>query len=145
MSEHLTEAFGFNVGQAVRMLCECSGDDCEGTYHRVEAGAEGTIDSIERFANDQGVNITVVIVTGKRDQNGEMLTIVNSFDELDGPPSKFFEAAKPDVYHLSQDDVQRIIAALMVMEDSDAELGHPEEAQKSRELAARLKAASGGN
>ena len=74
-----------------------------------------------------------------------MLTIVNSFDELDGPPSKFFEAAKPDVYHLSQDDVQRIIAALMVMEDSDAELGHPEEAQKSRELAARLKAASGGN
>ena len=33
-----------------------------------------------------------------------MLTIVNSFDELDVPPSKFFEAAKPDVYHLSQDD-----------------------------------------
>ena len=59
MSEHLTEAFGFSVGQAVRMLCECSGDDCDGTYHRVEAGAEGTIDSIERFANDQGVNITV--------------------------------------------------------------------------------------
>ena len=145
MSERLTEAFGFSVGQAVRMVCECSGDDYEGTYHLVGVGAEGTIDSIERFANDQGVNITVVIVTGKRDQNGEMLTIVNSFDELDGPPSKFFEAAKPDVYHLSQDDVQRIIGALMVMEDSDAELGHPEEAQKSRELAARLKAASGGN
>jgi hypothetical protein len=35
--------------------------------------------------------------------------------------------------------------ALMTMEDSDAELGHPEEAQKSRELAARLKATSGGN
>ena len=68
MSEHLTEAFGFSVGQAVRMLCECSGDDCDGTYHQVEAGAEGTIDSIERFANAQGVNITVVVSRQQRDR-----------------------------------------------------------------------------
>jgi hypothetical protein len=35
---------------------------------QVEAGAEGTIDSIERFANAQGVNITVVVSRQQRDR-----------------------------------------------------------------------------
>ncbi|WP_024516988.1 hypothetical protein [Bradyrhizobium sp. Tv2a-2] len=86
----LKEAFGFSVGQAVRMLCDCSGEDHEGAYQEVEPGAKGTIDSIERYAGDQGITITVVIDTGKRDKDGDPITIVNVFDETDGPPSQFF-------------------------------------------------------
>jgi hypothetical protein len=94
MAETLTEAFGFKVGQRVRMLVETMGCDHESEEHTVPAGAIATIDSIDRYDNNQGINFTVVIpVPGKDDE----YNIVNCFDELDGLPSKFFEPAEGSV------------------------------------------------
>jgi hypothetical protein len=51
-------------------------------------GTEAFVDSIDRYDNDQGVVVTVVIwVDSSRGQ-----AIVNAFDELDGPIEQFVEA-----------------------------------------------------
>ncbi|WP_439398549.1 hypothetical protein ACRQ5Q_14670 [Bradyrhizobium sp. PMVTL-01] len=88
--EELKEAFGFRVGQFVTMTCISKGEDHEGTEHTVAPGGKGKIDRIERLPAPQGINITVVIETGKFDADGDMLYIVNSFDEEDGHPTAFF-------------------------------------------------------
>mgnify|MGYP005815072263 CR=1 FL=1 len=90
MAEFLNDALGFAKGQGVTMLCDCSGDDHEGTFHTVPAGANGTIDSIVRYPS-QGITFTVVIETTARDAEGDICYIVNSFDETDGKPNQFFK------------------------------------------------------
>ena len=91
--QQLKEANGFSRGQAVIMLCETSGDDHDGNYQTVPAGAAATIDSIRRYAGAQGVGFTLVIDTGKLNAGGDHLYIVNEFDEADGDPARFFRAA----------------------------------------------------
>lgn len=91
-SMSLKEADGFSVGQSVTMLVCSAGDDCEGTYHELQPGAKATIDSIVRFQPPQNVAFTVVIETGVRDRNGEMLYIVNTFDDTNGGAAASFKA-----------------------------------------------------
>jgi hypothetical protein len=79
----------FYRGQLVTLRVATSGDDCEGTFQEVPSGATGTIDEIAVYPWPQGVSVTVVIDTGKRDANGETLTIVNVFDEDGGPLTDF--------------------------------------------------------
>jgi hypothetical protein len=39
----------------------------------------------------------------------------------------------------TQDELDRIVAALIAMQDSDNELGHPDEAQKSLDLINKIR------
>ncbi|WP_316196684.1 hypothetical protein [Bradyrhizobium sp. SZCCHNS3053] len=88
MGELLKEWHGFTPGQDVVLLEETIGDDHEGIEHTMPAGAIGTVDHIERYTNDQGVAVHVIIwVNNERDRS-----IVNVFDEMDGPITNFLKA-----------------------------------------------------
>jgi hypothetical protein len=88
MPDLLKEWHGFVPGQDVKLLIETMGADHEDIEHTMPAGSVGTVDHIERYTNDQGVAVTVVIwVNSERDRS-----IVNVFDELDGPIENFLEA-----------------------------------------------------
>jgi hypothetical protein len=94
----LREAFGYRTGQRVRMLRQCTGADHNDIEHTVEPGAIGTIDRIEHLTSPQGICFHIVIPVyhqGKVQydpKDDDARFIVNVFDELDGSPSKFFEA-----------------------------------------------------
>ncbi|WP_439357928.1 hypothetical protein [Bradyrhizobium sp. DASA03007] len=88
MPDLLKEWHGFVPGQDVELLIETMGADHEDIEHTMPTGAVGTVDHIERYTNDQGVAVTVVIwVNSERDRS-----IVNVFDELDGPINNFIKA-----------------------------------------------------
>lgn len=89
MGELLQEWHGFKRGQEVTTLVETKGADFSDTEYTMPAGAEGFIDDIERYDNDQGVVVTVVIKTSSDDPESY---IVNAFDELDGPIANFIKA-----------------------------------------------------
>jgi predicted RNA-binding protein with TRAM domain len=88
MSE-LKEWQGFRSGQKVELLIETKGDDHDGIEHTVPPGATGFIDHIERYDNDQGVVVAVVIKTNSDNPESH---IVNHFDEKDGPIENFLKA-----------------------------------------------------
>lgn len=88
MAERLDQWRGLTPGQKVKTLIETKGADHEDIEHTMPPGTEGFVDSIERYTNDQGVVVTVVIwVDSSRGRS-----IVNAFDELDGPIENFVEA-----------------------------------------------------
>lgn len=88
MSKQLKDWRGFTPNQKVKTLIETKGADHEDVEHTMPPGTEGFIDNIERYSNDQGVVVTVVIwVDSSRGR-----AIVNAFDELDGPIENFLEA-----------------------------------------------------
>jgi hypothetical protein len=78
---------GFTPGQKVKTLTETKGADHEDIEHTMPAGTDAFVDSIDRYDNDQGVVVTVVIwVDSSRGRS-----IVNAFDELDGPIENFVQ------------------------------------------------------
>jgi DNA-directed RNA polymerase beta subunit len=88
MAERLKEWRGFTPNQKVKTLTETKGADYNDVEHTMPPGTEAFVDSIDRYDNDQGVVVTVVIwVDSSRGQ-----AIVNAFDELDGPIEQFVEA-----------------------------------------------------
>lgn len=90
MAERLKEAFGYIESQQVRLLIVTSGEDASGTQRSYPTGTTGVIDRIERFDNEQGIAMTLVIGPTDGDE-----AIVNLFDELDGHPSEFFATLNP--------------------------------------------------
>lgn len=84
----INEASGFKVGQKVRLLVPCIGEDHEGTEHTLPAGSIGIIDRIDRFSAPQGLAFTIWIPV---DDPVEGRGIVNVFDEADGPTAQFFQ------------------------------------------------------
>ncbi|WP_315768536.1 MULTISPECIES: hypothetical protein [unclassified Bradyrhizobium] len=86
-NQELTEAFGFKVGQKVRILEETMGSDHEDIEHVVAAGATGTIEIIE-VLRAQGTAFHVAIPVDDTNERH----IVNVFDERDGPITNFLEA-----------------------------------------------------
>jgi hypothetical protein len=88
MAERLKEWRGFTPGQKVKTLTEAKGADHEDVEHTAPPGTEAFVDSIERYDNDQGVVVTVVIWV----DSSQGRAIVNAFDELDGPIEQFVEA-----------------------------------------------------
>ena len=88
MAELLSPWRGLTRGQKIKTLIETKGADHDDIEHTMPPGTDGVVDQIERYSNDQGVVVTIVIwVDDKRDRS-----IVNAFDELDGPIEKFVEA-----------------------------------------------------
>lgn len=81
----------FEVGQGVKTLVPCSGDDHRGVYRTVEPGATGTVDMIRDYGGSQGLAVTVVVGTGIKGDYDEEITIVNVFDASDGDLGKFIE------------------------------------------------------
>lgn len=73
------------AGDTVKILCPCEGEDHEGNYHRVPAGANGTVEMISVSGNEQGLGFTVCIPVDPEHN------IVNVFDELDGPIENFLQ------------------------------------------------------
>ena len=88
MAELMKEWHGFTPGQKVKLLIETKGADHEDIEHTMQPGAGGVVESIERYANDQGVVVTIVIPVDATNERA----IVNAFDELDGPIENFIEA-----------------------------------------------------
>ncbi|NEV75489.1 hypothetical protein DYI24_00135 [Rhodopseudomonas sp. BR0C11] len=81
----IQNANGFRVGQAVRVLVPCIGDDHEGTEHHLPAGRHGTVEQIDEYPLPQGLAFTVYVpVDGERG-------ITNVFDESDGHIRDFIE------------------------------------------------------
>ncbi|WLA44915.1 hypothetical protein QIH80_23520 [Bradyrhizobium elkanii] len=88
MAERLAQWRGLTRGQKIKTLVETKGADHDDIEHTMPPGTDGVVDQIERYTSEQGVVVTIVIwVDDKRDRS-----IVNAFDELDGPIEKFVEA-----------------------------------------------------
>ncbi|WFU52214.1 hypothetical protein QA639_21135 [Bradyrhizobium pachyrhizi] len=88
MAERLAQWRGLTRGQKVKTLEVTKGADHEDIEHTMQPGADGVVDNIDRYDNDQGVVVTVVIwVDSTRERS-----IVNAYDELDGPIENFLEA-----------------------------------------------------
>ena len=78
----------FKVGESVRLKVATSGDDHRDNERHLPPGKIGRIDSIDHYGEDQGIGYTVVIPATPKG----FYSIVNVFDEGDGPITDFFEA-----------------------------------------------------
>jgi hypothetical protein len=79
-------AFGFTLGQRVRMLTESEGEDHLGIEHRLPPGAIAIIDQMEfKIGDPDWYSFTLWIPIDESKDRG----IVNVLDPSDGPITDF--------------------------------------------------------
>ncbi len=94
----IQEYRGFKMGQKVHMKVDTTGGLPDGGEVTFPAGSPAVIDAIRDFGGRQGIGFDVVIWSHDPEQ-----TIVNTFDDGDGDPNQFFQAA-PDLPKQDDDE-----------------------------------------